>query len=312
MNEPAASPDQRGNACVRNRTLSDAGSAAVALVILALLVHPSLELAKLRPLGGDLTADHPCREEDAPEKDAGLNDRPDPSLPDAIDPESGQRQNAGEHTENKDAEAEHREQQQRLLTEAKLEPDRKHIEHADRDATPGRELGMAGVSRVQRHPHFSNFETLGGRDHNHIAMPIGTDREAVHDLSAIGFDAVEVLDLHVEQQPAQAVVDAGNERLLVLPFLEAGNQVGFVGENGRDEPRNVLRLELQIGRIKNEHPPTGNEVAGAQRVGDPAAAPMPRKLEKLIAASELFEYRPAIVLRAIVDDDDLKRDIGRR
>src|SRR5437868_8719769 len=78
MNEPAASPDQRGNACVRNRTLSDAGSAAVALVILALLVHPSLELAELRPLGGDLIAEHPCREEDAPEKDAGLNDRPDP------------------------------------------------------------------------------------------------------------------------------------------------------------------------------------------------------------------------------------------
>src|SRR5205823_1519207 len=221
MNEPAASPDQRGNACVRNRTLSDAGSAAVALVILALLVHPSLELAKLRPLGGDLIAEHPCREEDAPEKDAGLNDRPDPSLPDAIDPESGQRQNAGEHTEAKDAEAEHREQQQRLLTEAKLEPDRKHIEHADRDASPGRELRMASVARVQRHRHFSNFETLSRRDHNHIAMPIGTDGKAVHDLSAIGFDAVEVLDLHVEQQSAQTVVDAGNERLLVLPFLEA-------------------------------------------------------------------------------------------
>src|SRR2546423_13164087 len=104
MNEPAASPDQRGNACVRNRALSDAGSAAVALVILALLVHPSLELAELRPLGGDLIAEHPCREEEGPEKDAGLNDRTDPSLAHGLDPESGQRPKGGAHNGSKDAE----------------------------------------------------------------------------------------------------------------------------------------------------------------------------------------------------------------
>src|SRR6476469_2266100 len=101
MNEPAASPDQRGKACVRKRTRSAAGSAA--LVILALLVQPSLDLAELRSLGRDLFAEHARGEEDAAEQYARLNDRPDPSLPDAIDPQSSKREDAGKTPKPKTA-----------------------------------------------------------------------------------------------------------------------------------------------------------------------------------------------------------------
>src|SRR5437016_6259528 len=61
--EPAASPLQRGKACVRNRTRRTAGLPAIALVILALLVQPSLDLAELSALRGDLITEHTRREE---------------------------------------------------------------------------------------------------------------------------------------------------------------------------------------------------------------------------------------------------------
>src|SRR5438094_2988311 len=109
MNEPAASPDQRGKACVRNRTLSDAASASVALLILALLVQASLDLPELRALGCDLFAEHAGGEEDAAEQDTRLNDRPYPALPDAINPQPSERENPGDDTKPQDGEAEHRE-----------------------------------------------------------------------------------------------------------------------------------------------------------------------------------------------------------
>src|SRR5690348_12044358 len=123
MKDPAASPDQRGNACVRKRTRSASRSAAVGLVILALLVQPSLNLSELRTLRGDLLAEHARREEDATEEDAGLNDGPDPSLAYAVDPEPRQRHQACQDAEGENGEAKHREQEQRLLPEAELEPD---------------------------------------------------------------------------------------------------------------------------------------------------------------------------------------------
>src|SRR5689334_14706460 len=138
MNEPAASPVQRGKACVRKRTRSAAGSAALALVILALLVQSSLDLAELRTLRGNLIAEHTGREEDAAEEDARLDDGPDPPLADAVDPEPRQRQQPGEHAEAEDAESEDGEEQQRLLPESELEPDGDHVEHTDRNAVPRR------------------------------------------------------------------------------------------------------------------------------------------------------------------------------
>src|SRR3954452_25198128 len=157
MNEPAASPVQRGKACVRKRTRSAAGSAAIALVILALLVQPSLDLAELRALRGDLVAEHAGGEEDAAEKNARLDDRPDPPLADAVDPQPRERQQPGEDAKAEDAEAEHGKEQQRLLTESELEPDGDHVEHADRNPMPGRELRAPRVPWIERHRNFSDF-----------------------------------------------------------------------------------------------------------------------------------------------------------
>ena len=56
-----------------------------------------------------------------------------------------------------------------------------------------------------------------------------------------------------------------------FPCLKPGDHVGLAGEDRRDEPRDVLRLELQVGGIEHEHVAARVQVAGAQRVGDAAA-----------------------------------------
>src|SRR3954467_859710 len=177
---------------------------------------------------------------------------------------------------------------------------------------PGRELRAPWVARIERNRTFSNFETLRGRNDDHVAMPVGSHWQAVHDLPTVRLDAVQVLDLHVEQQSTEPVINAGDECLLVLPFLEAGDHVGFIGEDGRHEPRNVLRLELEIRWIEDEDAAGGMQVARAQRVGDAAAAPVSSELQERISSSELLEHRPGVVCRAVVDDDDLERDVGLR
>ena len=76
---------------------------------------------------------------------------------------------------------------------------------------------------------------------------------------------------------------------------------------GRDEPRNVLRLELQVGRDRTRaRRPRACEVAGAQRVGDAAPAAMPHAC----GGTDTAPRAPAstvrrVVGRAVVDDDDL-------
>src|SRR5690348_3590168 len=141
---------------------------------------------------------------------------------------------------------------------------------------PGCELRPTGVPRIQRYGNFSNLETLCCGNHHHVSMPIGTHWEAIHDLAPIRLDAIEVLDLHIEQQPAEAVVDPGDERLLVLPFLESRDHVRFVGEDRVDEARDVFGFELKVGGVEDEDAAACIEISRAQGVGDAAPTSMSR------------------------------------
>ena len=140
-------------------------------------------------------------------------------------------------------------------------------------------------------------------------MPIRADRQCLHDLAAICLHGVQVLDRHVEQRATETVVNARDELLLVLPLLEPGDHVRLAGENRRDEARNVFRLELQIGRVEDEHLGAGFEVARPQRVGDSTPNAMTRKPQKRVLGGQRLQHVPRVVLGSIVDDDDLVADI---
>ena len=74
----------------------------------------------------------------------------------------------------------------------------------------------------------------------------------------------------------------GDERLLVLPFLESRDHVRLAGEDRRDEARNVFRLELEVGGIEHEHVAARGEISRAQRVGDAAARAMARQAQERV------------------------------
>src|SRR4051812_11204460 len=136
-------------------------------------------------------------------------------------------------------------------------------------------------------------------------MPVRAHGQAIHDLPTICLYGVQVLHRHVKQGAAQAIVDLRDERLLVLPLLEAGHHVGFVGEDRRDEARDVLRLELHVRRVEDEHVGARVEVSGAQCVSNAAARAMPHGAQKRVLRPELLEHGPRAVGRAVVDDDHL-------
>jgi hypothetical protein len=115
-----------------------------------------------------------------------------------------------------------------------------------------------------------------------------------------------ILDSPNFERPAETIVDPRDERLLVLPFLEAGDHVGFAGEDRRSEARDVLRLELEIGRIEDQDTAAGGEITGAQRIGDPAPDAMALDVKEVITLLELVEHGRAVVLGSVVDDDDLE------
>src|ERR671932_2697780 len=104
----------------------------------------ALQLAELRALSGNLLAEQPGREEQPAEDEARLDDRPDPPLPDAIHEQPPERDDAGDDADEENRQADHAEQEQRLLPEPQLEPHREHVERANRNARNA-ELGPAGV-----------------------------------------------------------------------------------------------------------------------------------------------------------------------
>src|SRR5215208_4215555 len=275
------------------------------------LVNASPQLAHLGALTGDLLAQQSGGEHEEAEDHAGLDDGPDPALTDALEPEPAERQHPGQDAEEADERAEHPEQQQRLLAEAQLEPHRQHVEHADRNAVPGGELRLAGVPRVERDRDLVDLISLRMREHDHVAVPVRAHGELVHDLAPVRLDGVQILHPHVEQRAAQPVVDVRNERLLVDAFFEPRDHVRLVRQNWPDQTRDVLRLELEVGRVEDEHVAACGEVARPQRVSDAAARAVAREPEERVPRDELLEHRPGRILRAVVDDDDLEADVGR-
>src|SRR5437867_7740584 len=235
-----ATRQRRDGAVISALSLGGSGSSGRAGVVTVVppiritgpeAVELSTDLSHLGTLPGDLLAEHADGEENAAEDETRLNDRPHPPLADAIEPEATERHEAGGGADDEDRQAKHTKEQQRFLNEAKLEPDREHVEHADWNAMPRGELRPACVSWVERNGHLRNLESLRRCDNDHVPMPIGSNGKRVHHLAPIRLHRVQVLHLHVEQQTAETIVDPGHERFVVLPLLEAGDHVSLVGQN---------------------------------------------------------------------------------
>src|SRR5687768_18590456 len=99
-------------------------------------------------------------------------------------------------------------------------------------------------------------------------MPIGSHGNVLHDFAAIRLHAVQILDANAKQGAAQPIVDARHKGFLVLPLLESRDHVSIAIDDRRDESRNVLGKELQVGGIEHENAAARMVEAGAERVGN--------------------------------------------
>ena len=111
---------------------------------------------------------------------------------------------------------------------------------------------------------------------------------------------------HVEQRPAEPVVDARDERLLVLPLLVAGDHVGLAGEDrarrgvGMSSGGTGGRPDRRRGRVR---------ASARYPVRSASAMPRPRRCRTPrrngYCGWRVAEHGPRGVDRAVVDDDDL-------
>src|SRR3954469_15347499 len=303
INEPAASPSDRGNECVRNSTFIESAVAG-RVAFLGQVFDSGPQLVHLGALRGDHLAQQAGGEENAADRDAGLHEIDQRSKANPADNSPEYRDDSDAHADDEQNGAEEAEQEERLSGEAKLEPDGQHVQHPDRDSSDA-ELRLSRISRIKRHRHLRYGKPARHRHHHHVPMPVRPVGQAVHHFAPIGLHRIQVADADLEQRPAQTVVDTRHESLLVLPFLIPGDNVRLASENGSDQARNVFRLVLQIGGIKDEYVTAGMQISGAQGVGDAATRAVSHWLEERILGGEALQHVPGVVDRAIVDDDDL-------
>src|SRR5688500_13880526 len=102
MNEPAASPSDRGNECVRNRTfiLSDVRGL---IAILRDVLEPSPELGELGSLRGDELSNQSCREEHASDRQARLHEVDERTEADPTNDAPQNRDDSNDHPDDEQA-----------------------------------------------------------------------------------------------------------------------------------------------------------------------------------------------------------------
>jgi hypothetical protein len=134
-------------------------------------------------------------------------------------------------------------------------------------------------------------------------MPVRARRNRFHHFPPVRLHRIEIPDGDLEEALAEAVVDARHESLIVLPLFEAGDHVRRSVEHRGHQARNVLRLVLKIGRIKNEHRTAGMQISGAQGLGYSAPGPMARRGKERIRPRERLEDGPGVVHGSVINDD---------
>src|SRR6185437_14323519 len=107
-------------------------------------------LTQFGALAGDHLAEQPTHEQHAPHDHARLDEVQQRPESNAGEDANGERHDAREYAQREEHGTHHAEEQERLLREAELEPDREHVERAHRNASDA-ELGFSGVTRVERY-----------------------------------------------------------------------------------------------------------------------------------------------------------------
>ena len=165
------------------------------------VVQLAAQLAELGALTGDLLAEESGREEDAAE-DAGRSGR-------ASTPDGSPRRRSREPDERADArdEAEREQRRRRACrraaaasarSAARTRPTACRARRPECAQSPNFDLpAWRGYSGTGISGHA---ESLRRGDDDHVAVPVGTHGQRVHDLAAIRLHRVEVLHRHVEQR----------------------------------------------------------------------------------------------------------------
>src|SRR4029077_1525223 len=115
---------------------------------------------------------------------------------------------------------------------------------------------------------------------------------------------VQVGDPDAEQPTAQAVVDPGDEALLVMALFGAGDDVGRVVEDRLHQRGDVAGAVLQVRGIEHQDAAAGGFAARSQRVGDAALAAVRDHADKRMLGRELAQRVGSSVAAAVVDDHD--------
>src|SRR6185503_18399164 len=116
MNEPAASPSDRGNECVRKSTFIRSGIGRVAFP--RKILDPRAQLTQLGALRGDELSNETGREKDAADGDAGLDEIHQRPESDAADDAIQNGNYPDDHADDEQSGSEESEQQRRFPGEA--------------------------------------------------------------------------------------------------------------------------------------------------------------------------------------------------
>src|SRR6266542_3852206 len=107
------------------------------------------------------------------------------------------------------------------------------------------------------------------------------------------------------QAPAQRVVDAGDEALVVAALLRARHDVRLPRQDGVDECGNIRGQVLQVRRIVDQHAAAGDVGPGLQGVGDAALRAVGDDPHERVLGGEVLEQLRRPIVTAVVDDHQL-------
>ena len=246
----------------------------------------------------------PRREAQHPDRDQQhdqIQERPEPLPHHEAEIQRGQPgEHAGPHQEHPgEAEGHHR-----FAGKAQLEPDGHQVEHAADDAALPRVLRLARPAGVQLDVDLGGAEALPVREHDEEPVPVVPQAHGLENVGAEGLHGVEVADRHIEDAPAERVVDRRNRALAVPSHLPPGDDVPPFLEPVQ-EAGDLGREVLQVGVEENQILPVGRLGGGEKRLGLALVDPVAQDSQPVPAAALGLRQRGRSVGRAVVHQDDL-------
>ena len=156
---------------------------------------------------------------------------------------------------------------------------------------------------------FADAVSAAGGQHGHEAVQLAVEPHFAQHLAAVALHAaVVVVQFHARQAADHGVEDPRRQDLvpgIVADLLPAADDVEIVFHGGQ-EPRDLVRIVLQVGVERHDHLAADQGEAGAQggRLAEVAAEANAADLR--IGRGQAADDVPGIVPGTIIDEDHVQ------